>query len=108
MSPVSEISFGSAKNFYCCRYSDLFIFVGPLEVLRISTVVDSSLAVAGLYPFGSAKNFYCCRSIGYRWLQMTFGSAKNFYCCRSCSAITEYKPLEVLRISTVVDLPPTT
>ena len=87
MSPVSEISFGSAKNFYCCRYSDLFIFVGPLEVLRISTVVDSSLAVAGLYPFGSAKNFYCCRS---------------------CRAITEYKPLEVLRISTVVDLPPTT
>ena len=108
MSPESEISFGSAKNFYCCRYSDLFIFVGPLEVLRISTVVDSSLAVAGLYPFGSAKNFYCCRSIGYRWLQMTFGSAKNFYCCRSCRAITEYKPLEVLRISTVVDLPPTT
>ena len=77
-------------------------------MLSISTVVDSSLAVAGLYPFGSAKNFYCCRSIGYRWLQMTFGSAKNFYCCRSCRAITEYKPLEVLRISTVVDLPPTT
>ena len=33
-------TFGSAKNFYCCRYAPGFQDARPLEVLRISTVVD--------------------------------------------------------------------
>ena len=33
--------FGSAKNFYCCRLMHMNIVVKPLEVLRISTVVDN-------------------------------------------------------------------
>ena len=55
----------------------------PLEVLRISTVVDVMILLFPLSPFGSAKNFYCCRFI---------------------SASTRPFPLEVLRISTVVDV----
>ena len=34
----------------------------------------------------------------------SFGSAKNFYCCRSVAVRKRAAPLEVLRISTVVDL----
>ena len=54
----------------------------PLEVLRISTVVDHKIP-------GS--------------VHQTFGSAKNFYCCRSLFPSITVIPLEVLRISTVVD-----
>ena len=36
----SFLPFGSAKNFYCCRYSKGKAVYRPLEVLRISTVVD--------------------------------------------------------------------
>ena len=55
----------------------------PLEVLRISTVVDGLVLLRGI---------------------LSFGSAKNFYCCRFPKHCTKRKPLEVLRISTVVDL----
>ena len=33
-------TFGSTKNFYCCRYPVPFPLLSLLEVLRISTVVD--------------------------------------------------------------------
>ena len=51
-------------------------------MLRISTVVD----------LWHRKNMSC------------FGSAKNFYCCRSDIEELNDIALEVLRISTVVDL----
>ena len=36
---------------------------------------------------------------------MAFGSTKNFYCCRSpFPVVVTILPLEVLRISTVVDI----
>ena len=54
-----------------------------MEVLRISTVVDPKGEQWGLFPFGSTKNFYCCR---YKFK-------------RPCK-----HPLDVLRISTVVDI----
>ena len=75
-------SFGSAKNFYCCRSVAVELEKYPLEVLRISTVVDYGHKVENALAFGSAKNFYCCRS--GQVLMYPF-------------------PLEVLRISTVVD-----
>ena len=57
----------------------------PLEVLRISTVVDPPTVAFAFDTFGSTKNFYCCRFYdGIEWVN---------------------KPLEVLRISTVVDVP---
>ena len=33
--------FGSTKNFYCCRSRKSTVNASPLEVLRISTVVDA-------------------------------------------------------------------
>ena len=36
-----ESYFGSAKNFYCCRYFSPPTLRPALEVLRISTVVDA-------------------------------------------------------------------
>ena len=76
----------------------------PLEVLRISTVVDIYHHHAAIVAFGSAKNFYCCRFMLSALRNDSFGSAKNFYCCRSNHAHEPaYQPLEVLRISTVVD-----
>ena len=33
----------------------------PLEVLRISTVVDRKYMFETFGTFGSTKNFYCCR-----------------------------------------------
>ena len=76
----------------------------PLEVLRISTVVDFLHASHHFVSFGSAKNFYCCRFLIATLSIFSFGSAKNFYCCRSedIFAVILF-PLEVLRISTVVD-----
>ena len=59
------------------------MILSPLEVLRISTVVDYLAESPLSEPFGSTKNFYCCR----------------LYCARDADL-----PLEVLRISTVVDL----
>ena len=53
--------------------------------------------------FGSAKNFYCCRFGVDEDLPFSFGSAKNFYCCRYLVHAVCAPPLEVLRISTVVD-----
>ena len=96
----------------------------PLEVLRISTVVDYNENGIKWFPFGSTKNFYCCRSSLFGSSDTAFGSTKNFYCCRSCILVNnrntfgstknfyccrlseedmEGSPLEVLRISTVVD-----
>ena len=44
-------SFGSAKNFYCCRSCRPTIPCHkPLEVLRISTVVDELLEKAEALP----------------------------------------------------------
>ena len=40
VNPAYLAGFGSAKNFYCCRWAKLEIVKGD---------------------FGSAKNFYCCR-----------------------------------------------
>ena len=73
--------FGSAKNFYCCRSYLPLKSLLPLEVLRISTVVDNGDSVVRCF----------------------FGSAKNFYCCRLCYNKLKERTLEVLRISTVVD-----
>ena len=56
-----------------------------------------------IFSVGSAKNFYCCRSCVPVCLLIPFGSAKNFYCCRLIGFGTPVTPLEVLRISTVVD-----
>ena len=75
----------------------------PLEVLRISTVVDQLTFLPPKLSFGSAKNFYCCRFGVDEDLPFSFGSAKNFYCCRFVSLLAAKMPLEVLRISTVVD-----
>ena len=75
----------------------------PLEVLRISTVVDQLTFLPPKLSFGSAKNFYCCRFGVDEDLPFSFGSAKNFYCCRFGSLLAAKMPLEVLRISTVVD-----
>ena len=75
----------------------------PLEVLRISTVVDLSTPTTSRVSFGSAKNFYCCRLIAKVDGRRAFGSAKNFYCCRCLKRNNVSAPLEVLRISTVVD-----
>ena len=58
-----------------------------MEVLRISTVVDWYALVL---------------------TDQSFGSTKNFYCCRSMILLLLPRPLEVLRISTVVDIIPTT
>ena len=82
------------------------VFLWPLEVLRISTVVDTYITDGTFTAFGSAKNFYCCRCHLRRPAGCTFGSAKNFYCCRYRRIFLRWPPLEVLRISTVVDTPP--
>ena len=97
------IAFGSAKNFYCCRSSTIVPSCSPLEVLRISTVVDSNFAAVSHLPFGSAKNFYCCRYYippikitpleVLRISTVVDGLGNQF----------DSRPLEVLRISTVVD-----
>ena len=77
--------------------------INPLEVLRISTVVDHKILLQSHHSFGSAKNFYCCRSNKNILELFPFGSAKNFYCCRFFLLLSAADPLEVLRISTVVD-----
>ena len=105
-------SFGSAKNFYCCRSSASVPLPSPLEVLRISTVVDSKSITlsdmplevlristvvdiyhhhAAIVAFGSAKNFYCCRFMLSALRNVSFGSTKNFYCCRLSSVISYRK-----------------
>ena len=80
-------TFGSAKNFYCCRSVISSERNTPLEVLRISTVVDDQVGNQGIVAFGSAKNFYCCRSPITTLIRSVFGSAKNFYCCRFCRLV---------------------
>ena len=59
--------------------------------------------ICGIKAFGSTKNFYCCRSVFLLMRNIAFGSTKNFYCCRLKQAERKARPLEVLRISTVVD-----
>ena len=104
------------KTFIVCFHA--------LEVLRISTVVDT-LSVRSRRAFGSTKNFYCCRWLGLKIccsalevlristvvdpkyifiLSFVFGSTKNFYCCRCNYHSVDSISLEVLRISTVVDI----
>ena len=43
-------TFGSTKNFYCCRYLAELEADSPLEVLRISTVVDISALTSFAFP----------------------------------------------------------
>ena len=42
-------------------FERVYLAVPPLEVLRISTVVDDMIIDTWSESFGSAKNFYCCR-----------------------------------------------
>ena len=100
---VTIAPFGSTKNFYCCRYFSVGDKYSLLEVLRISTVVDSAIAPPPYHllevlristvvdstalgspgtAFGSTKNFYSCRSHPHFAIPWPFGSTKNFYCCR--------------------------
>ena len=76
-------TFGSAKNFYCCR-SGVYhrVRLIPLEVLRISTVVDTP-------PL-------CL--IGHPLEVLRISTVVDRSSCYFTS-----EPLEVLRISTVVD-----
>ena len=105
VSPLVRVtSFGSTKNFYCCRLlCEIFSHPLLLEVLRISTVVDFCCALLIIGTFGSTKNFYCCRFAVNGFNLCAFGSTKNFYCCRYFSILNGMSLLEVLRISTVVD-----
>ena len=75
-------SFGSAKNFYCCRSSASVPLPSPLEVLRISTVVDITLRWNELEPLEVLR------------ISTVVDSPCLFL---------RWAPLEVLRISTVVD-----
>ena len=79
----TSLPFGSAKNFYCCRYFfRLLLFSLPLEVLRISTVVDhpsASILSPPLEVLRISTVVDAEQARRVRW------------------------PLEVLRISTVVD-----
>ena len=74
--------FGSAKNFYCCRYLQLAHMACPLEVLRISTVVDFLVLAVNRSPL-EVLRISTVVDIG--------------------AITTGVMPLEVLRISTVVD-----
>ena len=73
-------------------------------MLRISTVVDLHFDLLILVSFGSAKNFYCCR------YQITGEKTKPLEVLRISTVVDlspfvkDHPPLEVLRISTVVDL----
>ena len=75
------LSFGSAKNFYCCRFPKHCTKRKPLEVLRISTVVDLSSIHSPANPLEVLRISTVVDLPGPSF-RVTFGSAKNFYCCR--------------------------
>ena len=77
MYPLEVLRISTVVDYFAEDYGFL-----PLEVLRISTVVDVSALASYSATFGSAKNFYCCRFLDVASVQIAFGSAKNFYCCR--------------------------
>ena len=104
------VTFGSTKNFYCCRSCALLCASLPLEVLRISTVVDQlvfysiptplevlriSTVVDTPYVRAAAEPLEVLRiSTVVDCNKITlprgaFGSTKNFYCCRFCSQTWE-------------------
>ena len=97
------VSFGSTKNFYCCRCRRCPPVLLPLEVLRISTVVDIRLQEEKQNPLEVLRISTVVDLGPLRWPRYTFGSTKNFYCCRFVPVFDDRMPLEVLRISTVVD-----
>ena len=57
-------------------------YINPLEVLRISTVVDDNPAVIPSAPLEVLRISTVVDSPIPPWRTMPFGSAKNFYCCR--------------------------
>ena len=74
--------FGSTKNFYCCRYSHRPRLPTPLEVLRISTVVDIDDTLLLSWPLEVLR-------------------ISTVVDVQRTARL--HSPLEVLRISTVVD-----
>ena len=63
--------FGSAKNFYCCRFCSNSGFIVSLEVLRISTVVDPlpvlSLQSLEVLRISTVVDKVLCKCFAFLW-----------------------------------------
>ena len=96
-------SFGSAKNFYCCRLLARVRADIPLEVLRISTVVDSVELANRLSPLEVLRISTVVDSILPHLSLLPLEVLRISTVVDPRYTAFPLLPLEVLRISTVVD-----
>ena len=99
----SSITFGSAKNFYCCRSWSASEITLPLEVLRISTVVDIVDVCRSIPPLEVLRISTVVDLLNSRKQRTPLEVLRISTVVDTITSLWNLPPLEVLRISTVVD-----